>query len=107
MRISDSMMKKLDLALHQSFGDVPVYLFGSRADAQKIGGDIDLAVDVNLTQTAFKQKRVKFKTALARMGFDEIEVDIVPYHAADALLAREISATAVPLITDRSIAAPG
>ena len=98
MRLPEGMIKKLTVALHESFGHVPVYLFGSRTDDQKIGGDIDLAIDVHLAQAEFKQKKIKFKTTLAYMGFDEITVDVVPYHPSDALLAKEIRGTAIPLL---------
>lgn len=98
MRLSEGMIKKLKLALYQSFGHVPVYLFGSRTSDQKRGGDIDLAIDVQLPSADFTQKKIKFKTILAYMGFDEVKVDIVPYHPHNTLLAKEISATAIPLI---------
>lgn len=56
---------------------MPVYLFGSRADDDLSGGDIDLAIDVEMDKEQFWQCKVQFKTALLQMGFDQIEVDVV------------------------------
>ncbi len=97
MRLSAQMKEKLQKAVLESFGNVPVYLFGSRVDDQKKDGDIDLAVDVDLTLADFRQCKVRFKTILISMGFDQIAVDVVPYHSKDKLLFREICRTAVRL----------
>ncbi|WP_208123107.1 nucleotidyltransferase domain-containing protein [Cysteiniphilum halobium] len=76
---------------------MPVYLFGSRVDDDLNGGDIDLAVDVEMDQEQFWQCKVKFKTALLQMGFDQIDVDVLLYHSKDKLLSRETCRTAVSL----------
>ena len=91
------MKGTLKKAILKSFGEVPVYLFGSRANDDLSGGDIDLAIDAEMDQEQFWQCKVKFKTALLQMGFDQIEVDVVPYHSEDELLFREICRTAVRL----------
>lgn len=91
------MQGALQKAILQSFGVVPVYLFGSRVDDALIGGDIDLAIDVGMDQEQFWQCKVKFKTALLKMGFDQIEVDVVPFNTKDELLAREIKENGVRL----------
>ena len=97
MRLSQRIIKKLKQAILKSFGEVPVYLFGSRVDNNAIGGDIDLAIDVSLDKLLFRQKRVLFKTELLKMGFIETEVDIVAYHPNDPLLAKEIAHNGVRL----------
>lgn len=90
MRLSPRMKNILQKAILQSFGEVPVYLFGSRVDDSLSGGDIDLAVDVELDRETFRQHKVQFKVALLKMCFDQIEVDIVPYRTKDKLLTSEI-----------------
>ncbi|WP_440616752.1 nucleotidyltransferase domain-containing protein [Cysteiniphilum sp. 6C5] len=97
MRLSERIKGTLQKAIVQSFGEVPVYLFGSRVDDTLIGGDIDLAVDVEMDKSQFWQCKVKFKTALLQMGFDQIEVDVVPFNTKDELLAREIKENGVRL----------
>ncbi|WP_440682490.1 nucleotidyltransferase domain-containing protein [Cysteiniphilum halobium] len=47
------MKRILKKAVSQSFGEVHVYLFGSRVDDDLNGGDIDLAVDVKMDQEQF------------------------------------------------------
>ncbi|WP_151194496.1 nucleotidyltransferase domain-containing protein [Cysteiniphilum sp. JM-1] len=97
MRLSERMKSVLKKAVSQSFGEVPVYLFGSRANDSLSGGDIDLAIDVEMDKEQFWQCKVKFKTALLQMSFDQTEVDVVPYHSKDKLLSDEIYRTAVRL----------
>ena len=74
----------------ESFGEVDIYLFGSRTDDSKKGGDIDIAVDVDLTREEFKQQKLKFLIALIKQGL-ELKIDIVPYKSSDNLLNDEIS----------------
>ncbi len=73
MRLSPRMKNILQKAILQSFGEVPVYLFGSRVDDSLSGGDIDLAVDVELDRETFRQHKVQFKVALLKMCFDSRE----------------------------------
>jgi predicted nucleotidyltransferase len=49
MRLSNRIIKILQQSILKSFGEIEVYLFGSRVDDKQIGGDIDLALDVNMT----------------------------------------------------------
>ncbi len=97
MRLSERLKEKLKQAVLKSFGDVPVYLFGSRADDTAIGGDIDLAIDVEFDRAQFRRKKAEFGAELIRVGFIEIEVDVVPFKPSDYLLAKEIKNTAIRL----------
>ena len=97
MRLSQRIKDKLYKAVLNSFGDVPVYLFGSRVDNAAVGGDIDLAIDVELERTQFRRKKAIFGAQLIRLGFTEIEVDVVSYKPKDELLAKEIKNTAIRL----------
>jgi len=90
MRISKRMLRCLKTAVLNSFGEVPVYLFGSRVDDNAIGGDIDLAMDINLDRETFRNKRAQFKAELLKLGLTDIATDVVSYKPKDELLAREI-----------------
>ena len=94
MRLSNRLKALLINCIVESFGEVDIYLFGSRTDHSKKGGDIDLAVDVDLSREEFKQQRLKFLIALAKKGL-ELKIDIVPYRSQDKLLTEEISNSAV------------
>ncbi len=96
MRLSDGMISLIRRATLESFGDVAVYLFGSRMDDSKIGGDIDLAIDVDLPRSEFRDKKAAFTAYLIRVGCD-IKMDIVQYNNKDELLASEIKANSLRL----------
>jgi len=96
MRLSKRVIKILDNAIKKSFGDVNVYLFGSRTDATKKGGDIDLAIDTTLSKEAFRKKRTLFLTLLTRIDF-EYQVDVINLHTKDALLSSEIEKNHIQL----------
>lgn len=80
----------------KSFGEVDVYLFGSRVDDERIGGDIDLALDVHLTTEEFQKKKVLFISCLVRADFD-LKIDIVNLNTADLLLKQEIQKNKIKL----------
>ncbi|MCK5869278.1 MAG: nucleotidyltransferase domain-containing protein, partial [Methyloprofundus sp.] len=96
MRLSNRLKKLLINCILESYGEVDVYLFGSRTDNSKKGGDIDLAVDVDLTREEFKQQKIKFIMTMIKQGL-ELKVDIVPYKSHDKLLTEEIFKSAVKI----------
>ena len=89
MRLSKRVIKIIEDNIKKSFGDVNVYLFGSRVDDSKRGGDIDLAIDSNLSREEFRKKRAIFLANLIRIDFD-YSVDIVDFNTKDELLYYEI-----------------
>lgn len=89
MRISKRVFKILQENIEKSFGDVNVYLFGSRVDDTKKGGDIDLAIDTDLSRADFRKKKSLLLAQLMRVDF-EYDVDIVDFHTKDELLYNEI-----------------
>ncbi len=99
MRLTGPLKQTLLRCAQNSFGPVDVYLFGSRVDDHKTGGDIDLAIDLDCSRTEFRKKKFDFLTALIMEDL-EIKVDVVPYHPNNALLAEEIHNTAVKLNSD-------
>lgn len=89
MRLQKQIINKLKSAVQYGFGDVDVYLFGSRADDSKRGGDIDIAIDSDLSRDEFRKNKVKAITYLTKIGF-EFPIDIVNYNSKDELLKNEI-----------------
>ena len=89
MRLSQRIINILQDNITKSFGDVNIYLFGSRTDDSKKGGDIDLAIDVNLSKQDFRKKKSLLLAMLIRIDFD-YKVDIVNFNTKDELLHNEI-----------------
>ena len=89
MRVSERVIKIIQDNIKKSFGDVDIYLFGSRVDDSKRGGDIDLAIDNNLSREKFRKKRATFLANLIRVDFD-YSVDVVNFNTKDTLLYYEI-----------------
>jgi len=89
MRLSKRVITILKDNIKKSFGDVNVYLFGSRIDDNKKGGDIDLAIDANLSTQEFRRKKFLFLAMLMKNDFD-YKIDIVNFNTKDELLHNEI-----------------
>ena len=89
MRLSQRVVDIIQENIKKSFGDVNVYLFGSRTDDTKRGGDIDLAVDVEIPREEFRKHKALFLSLLIRRDFD-YKIDLVNFNTKDALLSREI-----------------
>ena len=96
MRLSERLRTPIKAALRDTFGAAPVYLFGSRADDGKRGGDIDLAVATSMAAAEFRSKKIKFIANMIRNGW-ELKIDLVQFSdETDALLKSEIRATGIP-----------
>jgi predicted nucleotidyltransferase len=89
MRLSKRIIKILQENIVKSFGNVNVYLFGSRLDDTKKGGDIDLAIDTHLSKEEFRRKKAQFLALLMRIDFD-YQIDVVNFNTKDQLLHNEI-----------------
>jgi predicted nucleotidyltransferase len=96
MRLSNRIINILQQSILNSFGEIEVYLFGSRVDDKQIGGDIDLALDVDMTQEEFQKKKVLFISYLVRADFD-FKIDIVNLNTTDLLLQQEIHQNKIKL----------
>lgn len=96
MRLPEALHKAILRAAQKSFGDVKVYLFGSRVFDDKIGGDIDLAIDADVPYEEFRTKKAQFLASLMREGYD-LNFDIVPYRHKDPLFRAEIETHAIDL----------
>ena len=96
MRLSNRMLNIIKQSVSKSFGNVEVYLFGSRVDDTKNGGDIDIAIDCDLPINEFKSKKIKFIAFMVSRGFD-MKMDVVPYNTTDKLLFNEIRNSSVKI----------
>ena len=89
MRLSQRIINILQDNIKKSFGNVNIYLFGSRIHDDKRGGDIDLAIDANISKQEFRKKKSLFLAFLIRIDFD-YKIDIVNFNTKDKLLYNEI-----------------
>ena len=96
MRLSNRLKQCIKKGVLDSFGDVDIYLFGSRTDDTKTGGDIDIAVDVNVSKEVFQHYKVQFVVSLIKQGLD-LKIDLVPYNSDDQLLNKEVRKHALKL----------
>jgi len=101
MRLSKKVMAILQNNIKKSFGDVNVYLFGSRIDDSKKGGDIDLAIDTKLSREEFRKKKSLFLANLIRVDFD-YDIDIVNYNTSDELLYNEIQQNHIQILVAKT-----
>ena len=97
MRLPETLKSSILKAIEESFGNVEIYLFGSRTDDTKRGGDIDIAIRTDMTRDHFRKHKIVFVSLLMRMGFD-LKIDVVQYHdSMDALLKSEIRSNGIKL----------
>lgn len=94
MRLSTRVVNILQDNIQKSFGNVDIYLFGSRTDDNKKGGDIDLAIDTKLSKQDFRKKKSLFLALLIKIDFD-YQIDIVNFNTKDALLYNEIQQNSI------------
>jgi predicted nucleotidyltransferase len=77
MRLTNYEITSIKESFHQVFGDGEIYLFGSRVDDNKKGGDIDLFIklDILLTTKETSNKISEFKIKLYdKIGEQKIDV---------------------------------
>lgn len=76
MRLSEFEKREIKKAFHKIFGDGKIYLFGSRVDDNKRGGDIDLYLSpFEKTEDIYK-KKIDFLVTLDLI-LGEQKIDIV------------------------------
>ena len=90
MRLSDRMQKLIVDGIRKSFGDTEIYLFGSRTDESKKGGDIDIALALDINKNEFRRKKIQFQKYLFQKGYD-LKIDLLQWNKnIDGLLQDEI-----------------
>lgn len=76
MRLTNQQVDCLIDAVHRSFGnDADIWLFGSRVDENKKGGDIDLYIETDLA-TGTVAAKLKLRSLLSSF-FGEQKIDIL------------------------------
>lgn len=90
MRLEKIVLNKIKEAINDSFGDVNIYLFGSRVNDAKKGGDIDIAIDTALDSLEFRKKKIKFLTNLFKKDF-HLKIDIVNLNTKDEFFKKQIA----------------
>ena len=77
MRLTDFQVKKIKEAVKNSFGEEsPVYLFGSRTDDNKKGGDIDLLIITSSEGTDLEWKKGE-AVAKIQLGIGDQKIDML------------------------------
>ena len=97
MRLSKKLTSQIITSIESIFGHVDVYLFGSRVDNSKKGGDIDLAIDSQLSAKNFKIAKSKLLVTLMMNGLSELALDITQLKMAEGVFLDEIQKTKVKL----------
>ena len=97
MRLSSRLKNSIIKSIYNSFGNVDIYLFGSRVDDTKKGGDIDLAIDTAMSKKEFKANKIKFLVSMLKMGLD-LKIDLVKYNQDDVLFSNEIHNNSVRIV---------
>lgn len=75
MRLSDKERAIIKKSIDTIIGDATVYLFGSRVDDAKKGGDIDLYIIPKIQHDLFR-KKLKLKTFLEDKLYKPVDIVI-------------------------------
>ena len=75
MRLSTNEINLIKKKVNIIFGEGVIYLFGSRIDDDKKGGDIDLYIISEVNEDLFK-KKIKLKTILEDLLFKPVDIVI-------------------------------
>lgn len=77
MRLQSKEVTVIKQAVRKFFGnDAKVFLFGSRADNTKKGGDIDLYIETNSKESLFQKKISLIQNLYEQLGEQKIDVVI-------------------------------
>ena len=87
MRLSEKQIKVLKDKLNSISSSAKLYLFGSRVDDTKKGGDIDLYLVLNEHSNLF-EKKIKFLSRVKR-ELGEQKIDIVFNTDSSRLIEKE------------------
>jgi len=79
LRLSEKEIKLIKHTVKHLFGEAVVYLFGSRLDDSKKGGDIDLYLVTKECDNLFSKKR-KLKLLLEEALYKPIDIIIASDH---------------------------
>lgn len=84
VRLSKEEIKAIKETAVDVFGkDVRVWIFGSRADLSKKGGDIDIYIEVPIVEELIKKKLDFLVYLQDKIGEQKIDVIIKPYECEE------------------------
>ena len=86
MRLSSKEIYIIKNKVEVIFGEATIYLFGSRVDDTKQGGDIDLYISPSIEENLY-QKKVRIKTILEDILYKP--VDVIVAKNKDRLIEKE------------------
>lgn len=90
MRIQEKEAHIIKNAVQNIFGQAAeVFLFGSRADDSKKGGDIDLYIETQTEENIFRKKIDLIRVLYKLLG--EQKIDIVINNFTDSLYIHEVA----------------
>lgn len=95
MRLTNYEHQHIKQVFEQVFGQGEIYLFGSRVDDTKKGGDIDLFVESDDTTDWFA-KKIRF-LALLKRGIGDQKIDVVLSEDSSRLIEQEARKWAIKL----------
>ncbi|MFA5216252.1 nucleotidyltransferase domain-containing protein [Sulfuricurvum sp.] len=98
MRLTAFEHRSILTAFQEVFGEGDIYLFGSRVDDHKRGGDIDLYIETN-NQAHLSEKKIRFLILLESL-IGEQKIDVVFHRDNDRLIEKEAKIKGVQLNTD-------
>lgn len=75
MRLLEKEIKVIKDNITSIFGDSIIYLFGSRVDDEKSGGDIDIYIVPSVKEELFR-KKIKIKTILEDKLYKPVDIVI-------------------------------
>lgn len=87
MRLSERYIKVIKKYFEQFFGNGEIYLFGSRVDDSKKGGDIDLYFVLQEHSNLF-EKKIKFLSRVKK-ELGEQKIDIIFNTDSSRLIEKE------------------
>jgi len=73
LRLSDKEIALIKSNSQKLFGDALVYIFGSRIDESKRGGDIDIYIDAKEKKDLFR-KKLRLKSMLEDSLYKPVDV---------------------------------
>ncbi len=74
MRLSPKERREIKTILCQLFGEVKIYIFGSRLDDTRRGGDIDIFVQVRKPTGNLRAKRAKAQLLLEEKLLKPVDI---------------------------------
>jgi len=87
LRLSQKEIETIKKIIIDFFGESEIYLFGSRVDDMKVGGDIDLFVIPKNREGNLFEKKIKASVKLENLL--QLPVDIVVHYDFERLIEKE------------------